>query len=99
MSRYTGNCPHCGATLGPKNIPVGRAYSFYCPACNSHLRLAAPHGRLIFVVSLILSAALGFHFGLRGIVFAVGTIVGSAAFYVGGQFLVGLVEPPRFELR
>jgi len=99
MLRYMPCCPSCNARLDPKTIPILRAYSFSCPICGAPLRVAAAHLGVVYVMSLIFSAALTFYLGLRGLTFALITILGSGLVLLASSVIVGLIWPAKLELR
>ena len=96
MLRYMYCCPSCGAKFDPRTVSSLHAHSFSCPSCGAPLHVAANHPEAIFVASVILSVALTFYLGFRGLVV---TILGFGLIWVLLSFIVGLVWPPKVELR
>jgi hypothetical protein len=99
MPRYTQWCPSCGARFDAKTAPILHAHSFSCPFCGAPLRVAADYMGVVYVISLILSLALTFHLGFRGLAFALISILGSGLIFLALSFIIGLLRPARVELR
>lgn len=98
MRRYMRSCPNCGTMLDPKTIPVLHTH-FACPFCGAPLRVAANYPGAISVTSIILSIALTFYSGFRGLAFAPIAILGFWMILVVLSAIVGLIWPARVELR
>jgi predicted RNA-binding Zn-ribbon protein involved in translation (DUF1610 family) len=99
MLRYTSCCPSCNARLDSKAIPILNAYSFSCPVCGAPLRVAAEHLGVVYVMSLIFSAALTFYLGFRGLAFVLIAIPGSGLVLMALSVIIGLIWPAKLELR
>ena len=53
---------------------------------------------VVYVASLVLSLALGFTLGLRGLALTLITILGSVLGFIVAYAIIGLVRPARVEL-
>jgi hypothetical protein len=94
MSTYLHECPACGATIDPANIPFGKASSFPCPACGELLQVVEPHSLAIWIASILGSAALSYAFGLRGFFLLLTALLGSPLLYLLAGFGMGVAGTP-----
>jgi hypothetical protein len=92
MSRYSTQCPFCGATVHPLDHPFVSS-RFPCANCGTILSYATPHAWTVCLLSAAAAILGGYLFGLRGIRFVIASIFSFPFVYSLGIIIAGLISP------
>ena len=98
LSEYSKNCPSCGATIRPSELPYRyRDVGFPCPSCGERLTYDNPNVAAIWVSSIVIAIVVTFQLGYRDLMFILITPCITLLLGFLGHFFVGILFPPALK--
>lgn len=88
-------CPFCGGRLRNTELRIGKP--LVCPTCAAKLQFSTSQINLDAVVGLLLSAALAYLMGIRGVWLIATTLLFWFPVGLIWEFVSWRIIPPRFE--
>jgi DNA-directed RNA polymerase subunit RPC12/RpoP len=95
MSRFDYKCPNCRTPIG--QISAAQSRGFVCPSCGELLRVSPGPYKLVWIMSVLITACSFLAFDVRGWTLLFATVVVSLVLYVFGQVIASLIIPPKLE--
>lgn len=95
-SEYSKNCPACGATIRPSELPYRyRDDGFPCPSCGERLKYDNPNALAIWVISIVIATVVTFQLGYRNVMLILIATCTTLLLGFLGHFFVGILFPLR----
>jgi hypothetical protein len=97
MARYDRKCPSCGKIISQEQVPIWQSGGFPCPACGRRLRTSLGDLKVSWAITLFVSMAGCFYFGLQGYTALVAALIASVPLSFVVHSVLGLVRAHPLE--